>query len=541
MPVTGSEYNHDQHSFCLDVVVVGAGVAGLYLIHKLRGAGFNVKAVDSASGVGGTWYWNRYPGARCDVDSMFYSYGCDEGLEQEWEWTERYPAQQEILSYLNHVADRFDLRKDILFETKIASAHFDEEGSCWRLTTEDGRPISASYCIMATGCLSTVNHPNFQGLDEFRGRVFHTGHWPHEPVDFSDRHVGVVGTGSSGVQAIQEIAKEAAYLTIFQRTPSYVVEAFNRPLDAAEQAEIKANYQGYRAAARETFGGFSFAVNDQSALAVTEEECQERLEEAWQTGGTAFLAAFNDLGTNEAANMRAQDFVRAKIREKVHNPEVAEKLTPHHTIGCKRLCLGTNYYETYNRPNVNLIQLEENGVERITARGLVTGSEEYQFDDLVLATGFDAMTGALSRIDIQGRNGTTLKLAWEAGPRNYLGLMTNGFPNLFTVTGPGSPSVLSNMMPTIEQHVEWIADCLVYLREDGSTEIEAELAAQDFWVDHVNDLARQTLRYNCNSWYLGANVPGKPRIFMPYIGGMPAYRAKCEEVARAGYDGFRIT
>ena len=541
MPVTGSEYNHDQHSFCLDVVVVGAGVAGLYLIHKLRGAGFNVKAVDSASGVGGTWYWNRYPGARCDVDSMFYSYGCDEGLEQEWEWTERYPAQQEILSYLNHVADRFDLRKDILFETKIASAHFDEEGSCWRLTTEDGRPISASYCIMATGCLLTVNHPNFQGLDEFRGRVFHTGHWPHEPVGFSDRHVGVVGTGSSGVQTIQEIAKEAAYLTIFQRTPSYVVEAFNRPLDAAEQAEIKANYQGYRAAARETFGGFSFAVNDQSALAVTEEECQERLEEAWQTGGTAFLAAFNDFGTNEAANKRAQDFVRAKIREKVHNPEVAEKLTPHHTIGCKRLCLGTNYYETYNRPNVNLIQLEENGVERITARGLVTGSEEYQFDDLVLATGFDAMTGALSRIDIQGRNGTTLKLAWEAGPRNYLGLMTNGFPNLFTVTGPGSPSVLSNMMPTIEQHVEWIADCLVYLREDGSTEIEAELAAQDFWVDHVNDLARQTLRYNCNSWYLGANVPGKPRIFMPYIGGMPAYRAKCEEVARAGYDGFRIT
>ena len=539
--MTGSEYSHDQHSFCLDVVVVGAGVAGLYLIHKLRGAGFNVKAVDSASGVGGTWYWNRYPGARCDVDSMFYSYGCDEGLEQEWEWTERYPAQQEILSYLNHVADRFDLRKDILFETKIASAHFDEEGSCWRLTTEDGRPISASYCIMATGCLSTVNHPNFQGLDEFRGRVFHTGHWPHEPVDFSDRHVGVVGTGSSGVQAIQEIAKEAAYLTIFQRTPSYVVEAFNRPLDAAEQAEIKANYQGYRAAARETFGGFSFAVNDQSALAVTEEECQERLEEAWQTGGTAFLAAFNDFGTNEAANKRAQDFVRAKIREKVHNPEVAEKLTPHHTIGCKRLCLGTNYYETYSRPNVNLIQLEENGVERITARGLVTGSEEYQFDDLVLATGFDAMTGALSRIDIQGRNGTTLKLAWEAGPRNYLGLMTNGFPNLFTVTGPGSPSVLSNMMPTIEQHVEWIADCLVYLREDGSTEIEAELAAQDFWVDHVNDLARQTLRYNCNSWYLGANVPGKPRIFMPYIGGMPAYRAKCEEVARAGYDGFRIT
>jgi cyclohexanone monooxygenase len=371
--------------------------------------------------------------------------------------------------------------------------------------------------------------------------VFHTGHWPHEPVGFSDRHVGVVGTGSSGVQAIQEIAKEAAYLTIFQRTPSYVVEAFNRPLDAAEQAEIKANYQGYRAAARETFGGFSFAVNDQSALAVTEEECQERLEEAWQTGGTAFLAAFNDLGTNEAANKRAQDFVRAKIGEKVHNPEVAEKLTPHHTIGCKRLCLGTNYYETYSRPNVNLIQLEENGVERITARGLVTGSEEYQFDDLVLATGFDAMTGALSRIDIQGRNGTTLKLAWEAGPRNYLGLMTNGFPNLFTVTGPGSPSVLSNMMPTIEQHVEWIADCLVYLREDGSTEIEAELAAQDFWVDHVNDLARQTLRYNCNSWYLGANVPGKPRIFMPYIGGMPAYRAKCEEVARAGYDGFRIT
>ena len=525
----------------LDALIVGAGFAGLYMLHKLRGMGFSARAVDAASGVGGTWYWNRYPGARCDVDSMFYSYSFDEDLEQEWEWTERYPSQPEILRYANHVADRFDLWPDIQLETRAVSAIFDKAAASWRVATEAGDVFEARFCIMATGCLSTANIPEFDGVDEFDGRVFHTGHWPHRPIDFTGRRVGVVGTGSSAVQAIQEIAKQASRLTVFQRTPTYVVEAFNRPLAPEEQSNTKANYSEIRAAAKKTFGGFTTVMKDRSALSVSEEKCRQGLEEAWQSGGTAFLAAYSDFGFSEAANMRAQEFVRDKIRESVNDPDTAEKLLPHHVIGCKRLSLGTGYYATYNRANVLLVQLGEGGVDRITAEGLVTEGTEYRLDDLVLATGFDAMTGALSRIDIRGRDGVTLKKAWEAGPRNYLGLMINGFPNFFTITGPGSPSVLSNMMPTIEHHVEWIADCLGYLRDRKIREMEASIEAQDSWVEHANAIASKTLRYSCSSWYLGANVPGKPRVFMPYIGGMPSYRTKCAAVAETGYEGFDLT
>ena len=524
----------------LDALIVGAGFAGLYMLHKLRGMGFAARAVDAASGVGGTWYWNRYPGARCDVESMFYSYAFDEDLEQEWEWTERYPSQPEILRYANHVADRFDLRSDIRLETRIASAAYDEAAAGWRVITDAGDVFEARFCIMATGCLSAANTPEFEGLDGFGGRVFHTGRWPHEPVDFTGRRVGVIGTGSSAVQAIQEIARQAAHLTVFQRTAAWVVEAFNRPLPPAEQAETKANYAAIRAAAKKTFGGFNRVMNERSALSVPEEECRRALEEAWQSGGIGFLLAYNDFGFSEAANMRAQEFVRDKIRETVKDPATAEKLLPHHVIGCKRLSLGTGYYAVYNRPNVSLVQLGEGGVDRITAGGVVSEGAEYPLDDLVLATGFDAMTGALLRIDIRGRGGLALGEAWEAGPRNYLGLMVNGFPNLFTVTGPGSPSVLSNMLPTIEHHVEWIADCLGYLRDRNVREIETSLEAQDRWVEHANAVASKTLRHSCSSWYLGANVPGKPRVFMPYIGGMPAYREKCAAVAAAGYEGFDL-
>ena len=525
----------------LDAFIVGAGFAGMYMLHKLRGMGFSARVVDAASGVGGTWYWNRYPGARCDVDSMFYSYAFDEDLEQEWAWTERYPSQPEILRYANHVADRFDLWPDIQLETRVASAKYDEAAARWRVTTEAGDVFSAQFCIMATGCLSAANMPKFDGLDDFAGRVFHTGHWPHQPVDFTGRRVGVVGTGSSAVQAIQEIAKQASHLTVFQRTATYVVEAFNRPLAPGEQSEIKANYSEIRAAAKKTFGGFTTVTNDQSALSVSQEECRQGLEEAWQAGGISFQAAYNDFAFSEEANTRAQEFVRDKIRETVTDPEIVEKLLPHHIIGCKRLSLGTNYYGTFNRPNVSLVQLGEDGVERVTAEGLMADGTEYWLDDLVLATGFDAMTGALLRIDIQGRDGMPLKKAWAAGPRNYLGLMTNGFPNLFTVTGPGSPSVLSNMLPTIEHHVEWIADCLGFLRDRKIREMEANLDAQDRWVERANEVASKTLRYRCSSWYLGANVPGKPRVFMPYIGGMPSYREKCAAVAAQEYEGFELT
>ena len=524
----------------LDALIVGAGFSGMYMLYKLRGMGFSARVVDAASGVGGTWYWNRYPGARCDVDSMYYSYSFDEDLEQEWEWTERYPSQPEILRYANHVADRFELWPDIQLETRVASASYEEAAARWRVTSEAGDVFSAQFCIMASGCLSSANMPKFDGLDDFAGRKFHTGRWPHEPVDFTGRRVGVIGTGSSGVQAIQEIAGQAEHLTVFQRTPSYVVEAFNRPLGDDEQRNIKAHYQELRAAAKKTFGGFNTVMNDQSALSVSEREFRQRMEEAWNSGGIGFLAAFNDFGFHEEANKRGQEFVRDKIRHAVDDPVTVEMLLPYHILGCKRLCLGTNYYQTYNRPNVTLVQLGEGGVERITAGGLVTEGTEYPLDDLVMATGFDAMTGSLSRIDIRGRDGVPLAKAWEAGPRNYLGLMTNGFPNLFTITGPGSPSVLSNMMPTIEQHVEWISDCLGYLRAYKIRDMEANLDAQDAWVEHSNEIASKTLRYSCSSWYLGANIPGKPRVFMPYIGGMPSYREKSAAVAAADYEGFEL-
>ena len=525
----------------LDALIVGAGFAGLYMLHKLRGMGFAARVVEAASGVGGTWYWNRYPGARCDVESMFYCYQFDDDLSQEWEWTERYPAQPEILRYANHVADRFDLWPDIRLNTRVASAVYDESTAEWRIATEDGETFLARYCIMATGCLSAANRPDFPGLDDFAGRVFHTGHWPHEPVDFSGRRVGVIGTGSSAVQAIPEIAKEAAQVTVFQRTATYVVPANNRPLAPGEQADIKARYPEIRAAARKTFGGFAVPTGRESALSVSEEECRQVLERAWNHGGIGLLNSYIDFGIDAAANERAQAFVRDKIRETVEDPETAEKLLPRHTIGCKRLSLGDDYYATFNRPNVELAPLGEEGIGRIAVDGLTADGETYRFDDLVLATGFDAMTGALARIDIRGRDGLALRKAWEAGPRMYLGLMTNGFPNLFTVTGPGSPSVLSNMMPTIEHHVEWIADCLKFLRDRGIREIEARLDAQDSWVAHGNEVASKTLRYTCSSWYLGANVPGKPRVFMPYIGGMPSYMKKCAAVAAAGYEGFELT
>ncbi|MGY9001753.1 MAG: flavin-containing monooxygenase, partial [Rhodospirillales bacterium] len=524
----------------LDVLIVGAGFGGIYMLHKLRELGLSAKIVDVASGVGGTWFWNRYPGARCDVESMFYSYSFDKELEQEWEWTERYPAQPEILSYINHVADRFNLRPHIQLETRVTSAVYDETDATWLVTTNGDNDFSARFCIMATGCLSAANTPDFDGLKNFKGRTFHTGKWPHEDVDFSGRRVGVIGTGSSGVQIIPEIGNQADHLTVFQRTASYVAEAFNRPLDAAEKADIKANYEEIRAAAKKTFGGFTIVANDQSAMAVSEKDCRNKLEEGWKAGGNSLMASFNDIADNEDSNLRAQDFVRDKIRQAVPDVETAEKLSPQHLIGCKRLCLGTNYYDTYNRDNVTLISLGEKGVERLTAKGVVADDTEFEIDDLILATGFDAMTGTLSKIPIHGRNNVTLNEAWEAGPRTYLGLMTHGFPNLFMITGPGSPSVLSNMLPTIEQHVEWIAECIGYLEEKNIKEIEPDLQAQDNWVEHGNEIASKTLRYSCSSWYLGANVPGKPRVFMPYIGGMPAYREKCAAVTAAGYEGFKL-
>jgi cyclohexanone monooxygenase len=526
----------------LDAVIVGAGFAGLYMLHRLRNLGFSATVIEAATGVGGTWYWNRYPGARCDIESMEYQYGFEDDLPREWKWTERYATQPEILRYANHVADRFDLRRDIQFETRVAEAIFDESTNRWAITTDKGDRISARYCIMATGCLSTPRRPDFKGLDSFKGDWYHTGYWPHEGVDFTGKRVGIIGTGSSAIQSIPIIAAQAAHLTVFQRTANFSVPANNAPLDPAYERLMKENYTDIRRRARESAGGIiSGEMNDKSALDVAEEERQHEFESRWAEGGFAIGGAFNDLVINKQANDTAAEFVRSKIRQTVKDPATAELLCPKdYPFATKRLCVDTNYYETFNRDNVSLVDVKSSPIEEITPAGLRTHDAAYEFDCLVFATGFDAMTGALLNIDIRGRDGLTLKHKWEHGPRTYLGIQVAGFPNLFTITGPGSPSVLTNMLVSIEQHVDWVSDCIAYLREHELQSIEATVEAEDQWVAHVNEVADFTLYPQANSWYIGANIPGKPRVFMPYIGGLGVYTEKCKEVVAHGYEGFSL-
>jgi cyclohexanone monooxygenase len=513
------------------------------MLYRLRELGLSVRVYEAGGEVGGTWYWNRYPGARCDSPSVHYSYSFSSDLEQEWEWTETYPRQPEILRYLNHVADRFDLRRDIQFNTRVISAIYDKITNRWTLQTNQGDQVSACYCITAMGCLSTPNIPAFPGIASFAGQVYHTSQWPHAGVDFGGKRVGVIGTGSTGIQAIPQIAKQAEHVTVFQRTANYSLPAHNRPLTAEEKARVKATYRTLRQTDRESFAGLTPRDMDVlSAHSVTAEERQKMFEEAWALGGTQVLGVFADVIINLEANTYLADFVRSKIAETVQNPDTARLLMPHtHPIGTKRICVDTEYYEAYNRENVTLVNVRTSPIEEITPTGLRTRDAEYPLDAIVFATGFDAMTGALFKIDIRGTDGQALKEKWAAGPRTYLGLMTAGFPNLFTITGPGSPSVLSNMTVSIEQHVEWIADCLRYLRDHQITRIEPVAEAEDAWVAHVNEVASYTLFPLANSWYLGANIPGKPRIFMPYVGGVGNYRTKCQEIAEKGYEGFALT
>ncbi len=529
-----------------DVLIVGAGFAGLYLLHRMRQAGLSAHVYEAADGVGGTWYWNRYPGARCDVESMQYSFGWDEELQQGWKWSERFAGQAELMRYANHIADRYDLRRDITFKTRIESASFDEATGSWTARTEHGEAIAARYVVMATGCLSTARIPDFPGLKDFKGRTFHTGWWPHEPIDFTGRRVAVVGTGSSAIQSIPVIAEQAAQLTVFQRTPNFSIPTRNMPMDDEYEQSWKTGYAEKRREARRTRTGILNRQSPQLAMETPPEERLQVYEARWESGGTSFMGSFADLITVQEANDSAAEFVRAKIRQVVKDPKVAELLCPtNHPIGTKRICVDSHYFETYNRDNVTLVDVKNAPITHLTATGLAWGAPGEQgntaeFDDIVFATGFDAMTGTLTRIDIQGRGGQTLKDKWEAGPQTYLGLMTAGFPNLFMITGPGSPSVLSNMMVSIEQHVEWITDCLMALKGQGMATIEAHGDAEAEWVTHVNKVAYKTLYPQANSWYMGANIPGKPRVFMPYIGGVDAYCDKCDEVAAKGYVGFRI-
>lgn len=524
-----------------DVVVVGAGFAGLYLLHKLKQAGVSVIAFESGTGVGGTWYWNRYPGARCDVESMQYSYSFSESLEQQWSWSEHYAPQPEILRYANHVADRFELRDEIRFETKVTAAHFDEGTARWTVRTDRQDEVLARFVVMATGCLSSAKTPPFEGMSEFRGQTYHTGEWPHEPVDFAGQRVGLIGTGSSAIQAIPVIAEQASSLTVFQRTPNYSIPSRNRPMTAEYEQSWKADYRNYREQARTSPTGNIVRRNRLRAHEVTPEEQLETLETRWAAGGTQFMGAFRDILTDQFANDVTAEFVRAKIRAIVDDPATAELLCPKdYPIGTKRICADTHYFETFNRDNVQLVDIRHHPIEALTQRGLRTGGTDYEFDSVVFATGFDAMTGTLFAIDIRGREGRTLTSKWEAGPRTYLGLMSAGFPNLFMVTGPGSPSVLSNMMVSIEQHVDYISDIIDHMRDASLTTIEPEVSAEDEWVAHVNEVAHKTLYPNAASWYMGANIPGKPRLFMPYIGGVGSYRTRCENVAAHGYEGFRF-
>jgi cyclohexanone monooxygenase len=524
----------------VDAVVVGAGFAGLYALYRLREQGWSVQGFEAGGGVGGTWYWNRYPGARCDVSSVEYSYSFSDELQQEWVWTERYPTQPEILRYLDHVADRFDLRRLIRFDTRVEAAVFDEMSGGWEIRTSDGEVTRARFVVMATGCLSTANLPDIPGRDSFGGELLHTGRWPHHPVEFAGKRVGVIGTGSSGIQAVPVIAEEAAELVVFQRTPNYSVPAHNRPLPPAELAAVKANYADLRERNRRTvvgFGGWAPPPGG-SAVGLKDDERERVLEERWADGGLWFLSVFNDVVFNEQANDLVAEFVRGKIRAVVADPAVADRLSPTTRIGCKRMCVDSGYYKTFNRPNVRLVDLREAPIEAITPTGVQTAGEHIELDTLVFATGFDAMTGTLLRIDIRGRDGLPLQEAWAEGPRTYLGLGVPGFPNLFLITGPGSPSVLTNMVTSIEHHVDWISDCIDHLRSQGHGTIEADREAAEQWVAYVNAVAGTTLYTTCNSWYLGANIPGKPRVFMPLFGFAP-YVATCADVAAHGYRGYR--
>ena len=533
----------DDRSPEYDAIIVGAGASGLYALHRLRSLGLRVRVYEAGSGIGGTWFWNRYPGARCDVESLEYSYSFSNELQQEWRWPDRYSIQPDILRYFNYVADKFSLWPDIQFNTQIVSQTYDEPANLWRLKTDKGETLSARYCVMASGNLSTPRVPDFNGLENFKGAWYHSARWPQGGVDFTGQRVALIGTGATGVQMVPKIAPNAKHLYVMQRTANFSIPARNGPLSDEDDRRHKTRYPEHRNAALKT--GFGMALFEQptkGAMDDTGEERQRRYEARWEAGGSInFLSSYNDALLSEESNETAAEFVRNKIRSIVQDPKTAELLCPRdHPIGSKRLCVDTDYYETFNLSNVTLVDVRSDPIEEITETGVRTRDACYEVDGIAFATGFDAITGALLAIDIRGRGGVPLADRWRHGPLTYLGLMVSGFPNMFIITGPGSPSVKSNMIVSIEQHVNWITDCLAYMGDRQKSVIEANEAHESKWVDHVNEVANRTLYPMANSWYTGANIPGKPRIFMPYVGGIPAYHKKCDEVAANDYEGFHL-
>lgn len=537
---TASNRPHHVH----DAIIIGAGFSGLYQLHKLRDdLGLNAVVLEKGGGIGGTWYWNRYPGARCDSESYYYCYSFNKEIEQEWEWSERYPEHPEIRKYLNFVADKLDLKRDIRLNMEVTSALFDDATNVWTVQTGSGEVFSAPFLITAVGCLSTANIPTFHGMDKFKGEIYHTGMWPHDGVDFSGKRVGQIGTGSTGIQAAPVIAEQAQHLTVFQRTANYSIPARNGPVTNADIQLTRQNYDDIWQRARASTNGHPFTMSKQSALSVSPAEREQIYEKAWQRGGLRFRASFADILANVEANGTASNFIRHKIKEVVNDPKVADMLTPHdHGFATKRPPIDTGYFETFNRNNVQLVDVKAEPIVRLTENGIQTAAREYNLDIIVFATGFDALTGPLLNLNISGSKGYALKEAWSAGPHTYLGLQIPGFPNLFTVTGPGSPSVLCNMPIAIEQHVNWITDCFRDIRAKGLKRIEARADSADHWVAHVNEAADATLLpMASSSWYLGANVPGKPRVFMPYAGGFARYAGICADVAGDDYRGFALS
>ncbi|MGW4205585.1 flavin-containing monooxygenase [Streptomyces sp. NPDC004726] len=527
----------------VDVVIAGAGLSGLYQLYRLRELGLRTRVFEAGDDIGGTWFRNGCPGARWDIESMPYSFSFSPEPDQEWVWSEKYATQPEILRYIRHVADRFGLREGVTLNTRVTRALYDEDGHTWQVSTDTGECVTARFVVMASGCSSTPKDPGVPGADRFEGPTYHTAHWPREGAKLAGRRVAVIGTGSSGVQIIPVIAEEAAELTVFQRTPAYALPAWNHPLTATEVAEHKAGYPGFRAAQRLSKGGSVCAAPTRSALDVGPKERTASYEAAWNEGVlSAMPRSCTDILVDEAANETVAEFIRSEIRSIVTDPETAESLFPRgFAFGTKRPCLDTDYYATYNKSQVTLVDLRRTPIEEITPKGIRTTDQERVFDAIVFATGFDAITGSLTAVEIVGKDGVTLAEKWADGPRNYLGLLSAGFPNLFTVTGPLSPSVLTNMAVSIEQHVEWITDCLAHLRANGIAEIDATLKAEENWSGHVAELASRTLHPAADSWYPGADVPGKPRVFMAYVGGADRYREECDAVARSGYTGFALS
>ena len=537
-----------EASTVLDVAIIGAGFSGLHMIYKLRSMGMKIRAFETGDGVGGTWYWNRYPGCGSDIESLEYSYGFSEDLQQEWRWSKRYPPQPEIEKYLNHVADRFDLRRDIQFNTRINSAVFDEKSDMWKLTTDKGQVILARFCIMATGLLSAPKPADIPGIKDFAGTVLYTSRWPKEKVDFAGKRVGIIGTGSTAVQAIPLIAAEAGHLTVFQRTPNFTVPLRNGPLDPEYEKMVKSDYSGWRKKQMNSFGGYvsvnfqAVESNPNAAMEVSRDERLKEFEYRWSSGGLCFYTSFKDLLVDPRANEELAEFFREKIRPRIKDPAVADKLLPKgYPILTKRLCADTNYFEAFNRDNVSLVDIRETPIDKLVPEGLQVGGAVHNLDYLIIATGFDAITGALINMDIRGLGGKTIREDWSSGPRTNAGLMTAGFPNMIFTNGPGSCTGFFNPVILVEYQGAWIGDLLESMRKKGFTRVESEREADDKWVAHMREVAAPTLFWNSNNWFIGANVPGKARVMLLYLGGFKAYRDHTTVIARNGFEGFHFS